>query len=168
MTDKTELTISEVQNKLKEVGLDKFIDFEFYLKAKEGGIGSAFPVAELLGIHPETNAPYYVARRECWGQDEYVIGFPPVAHDKDKIQDCEYLPDHLKFIAKTSKFTTYFGATFFKITFEKDVNGEYYTHLRTYTPTVEDSTICDWILTSMQTFYDLYFAKKLDLENKDK
>ena len=165
--DKKAITEVELKQKLEEAGLDKYIDLDFYLRAKDGGVGSAFPIAELLGSHPETGEPFYVARRDCWEEGEYVIGMPAIAYNHEDIKNFTNLPGHLKFIAQSAKMTTYVGTTFFKLKFEKDVNGEYYLHLRSYTPNVEDTTICDWTLTSMSTFHNMYFAKPLELDEEE-
>lgn len=173
MTDKSDnkaITEQELRDKMKESGVDKYIDLDFYLQAKEGGIGTAFPISELLGTHPETGEPFYVARRECWEEGVYVIGIPAIAYNHDKIEEYTNLPGHLKFIAKSAKMLTYVNSTFYKLKFEKDVDNNYFIKLDVFVPSVEDCTVPDWILTSMSTFNNMYFSKPLNLEeeNEDK
>ena len=167
MTEKTELTISSIKDKLKEVGLEEIIDIDFYLKAREGGVGSAFPIAELLGADPTTKAPAYVARRDCWKEGEYVIGVPAIAYDSNAIDNFNNVPGHLRFIAKAAKMTTFVGTSFYKLSFKKDVDDKYYINLESYVPAIDDCTVNDWVLTSMTAFYSMYFSKPVK-PKKDK
>lgn len=168
MTDKkTGFTVDEIRAKLAESELDKVIDLDFYLKAKEGGIGSALPIAELLGIDPEFGSPKYIARRDEWNEHEYLIGVPSIAYNHDNIEKVGNLPTSIRAIGKMSGMLTYLANSFYKLQFKKDVKGNHYLHYEPYTLTHQDAVMSDWVCTSIETFRDLYFSKPKE-ENKDK
>lgn len=160
MTDKrTGFTVDEIRAKLAEVELDKVIDLDFYLKAREGGVGSALPIAELLGIDPEIGSPRYVARRDQWAEHEYLVGIPSIAYNHDTIDKVGNLPASIRAIGRMSGMLTYMANSFYKLQFRKDVNGKHYLHYEPYTLTHEDAVMSDWVCTSIDTFRSLYFSK---------